>query len=214
LLRSESQLRAIAQRLPRLRRLVAIGAAVVLVCAVIGLSLAPRGLTGTVSELWHGFTTTHVTSNVNPSRLLSAASENRWVWWKEAAGAFSARPWLGWGAGSFPVVHLLYRQDMLPVQQPHSLPLQFLAETGIIGGLLGMGALVLLLVGALRSVRGRLPGRERLLAAALLAAAVGFVVHCCYDWDWNIPGLSLPAFLFLGVLVGRNGGHQPHRSRR
>ena len=35
-----------------------------------------------------------------PDRLLSADSENRWVWWKEALGAFSDRPIGGWGAGS------------------------------------------------------------------------------------------------------------------
>jgi hypothetical protein len=205
LLRVEARIRSAEQRLPRLRRLMLMGGAVVIVCGVIGLSLAPRGLTGTLSELWHGFTTVHATSNANPSRLLSAASENRWVWWKEAAGAFSARPVLGWGAGSFPVVHLLYRQNTLPVQQPHSLPLQFLSETGIIGGVLGMGALALLLLAGVRSVLRRRSGRDRVLAAALLAAAVAYVVHCCYDWDWNIPALSLPAFLFLGVLAARIG---------
>jgi hypothetical protein len=213
LIGADARIRAVEQRLPRLRRLALVGAVVILVCVLIGLSLAPRGLSGTVSELWHGFTTTHVTSNVNPSRLLSAASENRWVWWKEAAGAFSARPWLGWGAGSFPVVHLLYRQDMLPVQQPHSVPLQFLTETGIVGGLLGMGALLILVIAGVRSVRQRREGPERLLAAALLAGAVAYVVHCCYDWDWNIPGLSLPAFLFLGLLmapvVDRRGPAMP-----
>jgi O-antigen ligase len=226
LLRADARIRAAEQRLPRLRRLALMGAAVILVCVLIGLSLAPRGLTGTVSELWHGFTTTHVTSNVNPSRLLSAASENRWVWWKEAAGAFSARPWLGWGAGSFPVVHLLYRQDMLPVQQPHSLPLQFLAETGIVGGVLGLGALLILVLAGVRSVRQRREGRERLLAAGLLAAIVAYLVHCCYDWDWNIPGLSLPTFLFLGVLAApvaggerlprlrAHAGHEPGRPPR
>ncbi len=201
--RVETRIRAAQDRLPRLRRLVPITAVVLAVCVVIALSLSSRGLTGEVSNFWHSFTTTHVASNVDPSRFFSAASENRWVWWKEAAGAFSARPWLGWGAGSFPVVHLLFRQNSLPVQQPHSLPLQFLAETGIIGGVLGMGALVLLVVAGVRAVRRRLPGRDRLLAAALLAGAGGFVLHCCYDWDWNIPALGLPAFLFLGVLTAR-----------
>jgi tetratricopeptide (TPR) repeat protein len=27
-------------------------------------------------------------------------------------------------------------------------------------------------------------------------------VHSIYDWDWDIPAVSLPAFLFLGVLAG------------
>ncbi len=214
LVRGDARVRAAEARLPRLRKLVPICAAVLVVCVVIALLVSSRGLTGEVSQLWHDFTTTHVASNVNPSRFFSAASENRWVWWKEAAGAFSARPWLGWGAGSFPVVHLLYRQDMLPVQQPHSLPLQFLSETGIIGGLLGMGALALLLIAAARSVRRRLPGRERLLSAAVLAAAAAYVVHCCYDWDWNIAALSLPAFVFLGLLAAQPPGPRAPRSPR
>jgi tetratricopeptide (TPR) repeat protein len=165
--------------------------------------VSSRGLTGTISHLWRGFATTHVTSSNNPQRLLSAVSENRWVWWKEAAGAFSARPVEGWGAGSFPVLHLLYRHDTLPVQQPHDVPLQFLAETGVIGAILGIGAFVLLVVGGVGSVRRRPRGRDRLLAAALLASAVAYGVHTLFDWDWNILALSLPAFLFLGVTAGR-----------
>ena len=54
------------------------------------------------------------------------------------------------GRGSFGVVHLLYRRDTLTVQQPHSVPLQFLAETGIVGGLLAVGGFALLLASAAR----------------------------------------------------------------
>jgi hypothetical protein len=127
------------------------------------------------------------------------------VWWKEAATAFGDRPLQGWGAGSFPVVHLLYRRDTLPVQQPHNVPLQFLAETGVVGAVLGIGAFVLLVAGAAAVVRSRPAGSQRLMAGALLGAAVGYGAHCLYDWDWNIPALSLPAFLFLGVVAG---GHR------
>jgi O-antigen ligase len=87
----------------------------------------------------------------DPAQLVSADSENRWGWWKEAAGAISARPVQGWGAGSFGVTHLLYRRDTLSVQQPHSVPLQFLAETGIVGAVLGLGCLTLLLTTAARA---------------------------------------------------------------
>ena len=44
------------------------------------------------------------------------------------------------------------------------------------------------------------------MAAALLAASLAYGIHCFYDWDWNIAALSLPAFLFLGVLAGRWAG--------
>ena len=202
LLAIEPRVRISPSRAPAARRLVLAIAALLAIAAIAGVSLSSRGLGGTVSHAWHTFTSTKATSNTNPSRLLSADSENRWVWWKEAAGAFSDRPIAGWGAGSFGVVHLLYRRDTLTVQQPHSVPLQFLAETGIVGALLAIGGFVLL-VGSAGGAPRRLPqGSERLLAAALLAGAVAYGVHAIYDWDWDIPAVTLPAFLFLGVLSG------------
>jgi hypothetical protein len=203
LIAREPRMQISASRGRALRRIAGAGVVALVVAGLLALTLSSRGFTGTISHVWHGFVSTHTTSNYDPQRLLSAASENRWVWWKEAAAAFSARPWQGWGAGSFPVVHLLYRHDTLPVQQPHSVPLQFLAETGVIGAVLGVGAVLLLVAGAVKMVRARPEGSDRLLAAALLGGAVGYGVHCLYDWDWNIPALSLPAFLFLGVIAGR-----------
>jgi hypothetical protein len=204
LLALEPRLRVDPRRMPTFRRLALGAIAVLVLSAVVALSLSSRGLGGTFSHAWRSFTSTQAVSNYDPNRLLTTAS-NRWVWWKEAAGAFSDRPLGGWGAGSFGVVHLLYRRDTLPVQQPHSVPLQFLAETGIAGALLGLGAFVLLLGAAARSVRGRAQGSERLLVAALLAGAVAYAVHSLYDWDWNIPAVTLPALLFLGVLAGARG---------
>jgi hypothetical protein len=184
--------------------LVALVAAA-LAIAVLAVALSPRGLGGSVSHAWSSFTTTRATSVTSPSRLLSADSENRWVWWKEAAGAFSDRPLGGWGAGSFGVVHLLYRRDTLSVQQPHSVPLQLLAETGTVGALLVLTAFALLLVAGVTATRRRATEHGRLLAAALLAGAVAYAVHELYDWDWNIPGLTLPALMFLGTLGGSLG---------
>ena len=213
LLVKEPRLRISPERAPGLRRLaLAVGAALV-VAALVSVSLSSRGLGGTVSHAWHTFSSTRATSNTNPSRLLSADSQNRWVWWKEAAGAFSDRPVGGWGAGSFGVVHLLYRRDTLTVQQPHSVPLQFLAETGIAGALLAIGGFVLLLVSASGLPRRLERGPERLLAAALLGAALGYAVHTLYDWDWDIPAVTLPPLLFLGVLAGARSRGVPGERR-
>jgi tetratricopeptide (TPR) repeat protein len=41
------------------------------------------------------------------------------------------------------------------------------------------------------------------MAAALAAAALAWLVHGVYDWDLDIPGASIPALVFLGVLAGR-----------
>lgn len=189
--------------------------AVVVVIGLLALTFSSRGLTGTISHTWHGFTAARSIAANDPSRLGSADSGNRVLWWKEALGAFSDSPIKGWGAGSFPVLHLLYRRNTLPVKQPHSVPLQWLAETGLIGALLATASFVLLLTAAVRAVRRARAGRERLLGAALLAAGVAYAVHACYDWDSDIPGVTLPALILLGVLLGyaRIYGRARARSR-
>ena len=84
------------------------------------------------------------------------------MWWKEAFGAFADRPVAGYGAGSFPVIHLQYRKNELAVRQPHDVPLEFLSETGLIGGVLGVGAVVALLVAAAAGARARGAGHAPL----------------------------------------------------
>ncbi len=183
-------------------RLIAALVGAVILVGVLAVAASSRGLAGTINHEWKSFTTPRASSVIAPDRLLSVNSANRWVWWKEAAGAFSARPLAGWGAGSSPVTHLLYRRDTLSVNQPHSVPLQFLAETGAIGAILALAGFGLLLAAAVRAVRRTPAGGERLLWAALLAGAVAYCAHALYDWDWNIPGVTFPALVFLGVLAG------------
>lgn len=173
---------------------------------VLGMLVAGGVLAAILTHAWHHFTSPTAPSNVNPSRLLTTDSY-RWLWWKEAAHAFAARPVGGWGAGSFGVVHLIYRQNTLPVEQPHSVPLQFLSETGVVGALLGLGGIALLLVAATRGARrGTHTPSERGMAMALLAAGVAYTVHSLYDWDWNIPAVTLPALIFIGSLAGSGRG--------
>ncbi|HSO99338.1 MAG TPA: O-antigen ligase family protein [Solirubrobacteraceae bacterium] len=186
--------------------------------AVVVAAALSIAVSGTISRTWHSFTATHAASVTQPSRLLSADSANRWVWWKEAAGAFSDRPLGGWGAGSFPVVHLLYRRDALTVNEAHSVPLQWLAETGIVGALFAGGAVLLLLAGAGAAVRAAQTPSDRAVRAGLAAAGAAFATHCLFDWGWDIPGVTMPALLCLGVLAGSaarttQAGERPPRPR-
>jgi O-Antigen ligase len=188
------------ERALRLRRMLFAGVGAAVVIALIALAL-----TGSISHAVHSFTTPHATANVNNPNI-SFNSGNRWVWWKEAVGAWSDRPLGGWGAGSFQVLDLLYRTTGdLTVQDAHSVPLQWLAETGLVGGLLAIAGYVLLLRGGLDAVR-RTTGPQRAFAAALLAGAVAYAVHAFYDWDWDMPGVTFPVLVFLGVLVGSGMG--------
>ncbi len=177
------------------------GAAVLALMVAIFVVGAEGGPRQYFDEAWAEFTKVSQDEDSDPARLVSSNSGNRWVWWEEAAGAWSDRPLQGWGGGSSPVTHLMYRKVELDVMQPHSVPLQFLSETGVIGAGLALGGLGFLLFAALARVRAMGSGRERDVAVALFAGAVAWAVHGLVDFDWDIPGVTIPALLFLGVLA-------------
>jgi hypothetical protein len=203
-LEAEARTPADPVRSRRIGRALVGGAALAAVIGIGFMAASDRGLTGEVSHQWHVFTSPkEAAGQFDPGRLLSTNSGNRWVWWEEAVGAWSDRPLAGWGAGSFPVLHRQYRKNGLEVLQPHSVPLEFLAETGLVGAIFGLGGVMLLLVGAAGALRRLAPGPERGLAAGLFAGSAAWAWHCLYDWDWDIPGVTLPALLFAGVLCAR-----------
>ena len=184
------------------RRLgVAGGLAVLLVVITLGA-------TGTISRAWHDFKTPNVTANVNVPNI-SVSSGNRYVWWRDAAGAWGDKPLGGWGAGSFAVVDRFYTSAAnLSVQDTHSVPLQWLAESGLVGFLLAASGFVLLLRAGVGATKSK-AGTERAFAAALLGAAVAYGIHAFYDWDWEMPGVTFPVLLFLGGLAGSGIAKSP-----
>lgn len=202
MLRLEERTEWNAERTQLVWRGLAATAAILLVMLLGAIASYEGGPGEWADDAWQKFTETAKDDTSDPARIVSSNSGNRWVWWQEAAGAWSDKPVHGWGAGSFAVTHKMYRDVELPVVQPHNMPLQFLAETGIVGTLLVAGALGFLFFCALDRVRSMASGRERDIAVALFAGAVGWMVHGLVDWDWDIPGVTVPALIFLGVLVG------------
>ncbi len=100
----------VASALPK----VAAGLGVVLVLAIAGLAA-----TGWLGDQVDSFTEAKAERQTDPARIVATNSSNRWVWWKEAVGATWDEPLFGYGAGSFPLLHLKYRSQRLDVQQPH-----------------------------------------------------------------------------------------------
>ena len=190
-----------------------------LVATAAGMALALAAVIAgsrgdVVTTAWDSFKDVKYEKQNDPNRILQTNSGNRWVWWNEAAGAWWDQPVEGHGAGSFPLLHRRYREDKLEVRQPHSVPLQLLAETGVIGALLALGGIGALAAAAVpriqagrRAARDGIPaGREQRFALALAASATAALVHLWFDWDSDIPALGLPLFVFLGVLAARPRG--------
>ncbi len=170
---------------PRLRR----GAAVVALAAVAAAAAV---------LVVHGFGSQPVGNG--QGRFASTSSNFRFTWWREAWRGFEHHVLGGTGAGSFELVNRRYRAIYLDTTtEPHDLPLQFLAETGIVGL-----ALLVLAFGVL--LRGSLRRRGPELALALLLPA--YLVHSLVDVDWDFVAVSAPAFLAAGALVGAPGGRR------
>jgi hypothetical protein len=143
---------------------------------------------------WHQFTTETAVSN-SGQRFTTAGSNFRWVWWQQAWHGFTAHPGGGTGAGTFTLTNRLYRQSSLDsVSEPHDLPVQFLSEAGIVGGLL-----VVLAFGALLAPLRRRPGYELALGLVLPL----YFLHALVDVDWDFVAVTGPALLVAGALVGR-----------
>lgn len=174
------------------------GIAAVVVVVVVALVFARR--------IWHAFANP-VSSQISSStgHLGSLNSSNRWRWWQEAWHAFTRHPGGGTGAGTFQLTDLRLRQAPIVTTEPHSVPLQFLSETGIVGFLLFLVAAGAALVGA---------ARARGAAAVALAIAVGvFFVHLVADVDWDYVATCGPMFFVAGALAVR-GAAPPSPSRR
>lgn len=187
-------------RTVRIARVAAVAAVVALLAAGAAFSVQQGGVGTALGKVRDQVASADKIAPVaGADRFLSVSSSNRADWWAEAVGAFSARPLGGWGAGTFGTVRKRYRSDFTEVAQPHSLPLQVLSETGVVGLVLLAAAIWLLLRAAVGQLR-RLPaGRERVLQATLIGVVGAWGVQACVDWDWDLPGVTIPVLVGLAV---------------
>src|SRR5436190_1700696 len=97
------------------------------------------------------------------------------------------------GAGWFEFTNLRYRPSTTDrALEPHDLPIQFLSETGAVG-------LVLFLVAMLALARGARRPTDPELALGLALPA--YLLHGLVDIDWDFAAVSAPVFLVAGSLV-------------
>ncbi|HEY6780384.1 MAG TPA: O-antigen ligase family protein [Thermoleophilaceae bacterium] len=183
--------------LRRLRR----GTAVAVAAAACVLAIAVVAAVGNpfakVSDAWTTFKDGGAQAEQGTSRFTTAGT-NRYDMWSVAWDLFSEHPLGGVGADGYQPYYLrLGTSDERP-RFAHSLELGVLAQTGLVGALLLLAALVGGFVAALAAVRHG--GRERAMAAAAaLSISVYWLLHGSVDWFWEFPGLAGAAWLGLGL---------------
>jgi O-antigen ligase len=121
----------------------------------------------------------------------------RYAYWRVAVDAFTAEPIRGVGAGGW--VTWWVREQPLepPAQDAHSLPLQTLAELGLVG----MELLIAFLCGVALAGRDGLQVAPRVVAGPI-AGCVVYLAHAPLDWDWEMPAVTLVAIVLAGALLG------------
>src|SRR5437879_5857490 len=179
----------------RVARVAALALVVLAVGALAAAVVRAGGPSDFVSARWHELSN-KISAQVpnTPGRVLSRSSSNRWRWWGEAWNGFTDQPLQGTGAGTFKLVDRVERNSPLATIEPHSVPLQFLSETGIVGFLLYAAVVVSAAIAVLRRER------SRAWLALVLGAALCFV-HSWVDIDWDFISVQGPLFLALCALV-------------
>jgi hypothetical protein len=158
--------------------------ATALVCAGLALAILAGSKEGAGRPLSGG-----------APRLVTLQS-NRYDYWKVALRAFANEPLHGVGAGGWSVWWLRYRRIDDFARDAHSLPLQTLAELGVIGFVL-LGAFFAGVALAARDAHRAAPG----LAAGPIAGVVAYAAHAPLDWDWQMPAVTIVALVLAGALI-------------
>ena len=179
-------------------------AAIICIALTVGLLLLeqkPGGLAGSVNRAWTQFSSDKGIDKTSSTRFVQASLNQRAAIWKVALAAFRTNPLHGIGAQNFENYFYQHRSNTLRVAQPHSQPLQLLAELGIPGALLWLVFAIWGLAGGAISRFRSQRRTDQALMAAVVTAALGWFIHSSVDWLWQLTAVSLPAMLLFGVAV-------------
>lgn len=182
--------------------------AVALAGAVVVITLGGFAFTERVEnpltwgqEKWQAFKTND-SAGQEQSRYLSASGSGRYTLWEVAWDDFASNPVLGVGTYNYEATYYRLREDSAgPSRWPHMLPLEVLAERGVIGGVLFFGFLgTCLAVGLWRRFAG-LNAEGKAQVGAMVAALTYWFVHSSAEWFWQLPAITMPAMVYLAMLI-------------
>jgi hypothetical protein len=162
------------------------------VAAVLAVAVAAGLVAGGLGERASG---ADLAAGAEAGRLTTVSS-NRYEYWRVGLDAFAREPLTGLGAGGFRTEWLRKRTIAEAVRDAHSIEVEMAAELGLVG----LVAFALMIGGTVASARRALR-RARGLAAGPCAASLAWLLHASIDWDWQLPGVTLPAITLAAALM-------------
>ncbi len=112
-----------------------------------------------------------------------------------------AKPLLGWGLGTFPVVYPQFRSFYTSffVNEAHNDYLQLLVETGIVGFAIAIWFLVLTFRGAIAKLQNWTETINGTLTVAALLGCIGILVHSFLDFNLQIPANAALFYVLCAI---------------
>jgi hypothetical protein len=192
----------------KLNRRATVRAALAVACLLLIAAVAV-GVPSKLDHEWQQFKApTGVvvpTSNSTVIDRLSAINgDGRYQYWVAAVHAFETRPLGGIGPGTFQFWWASRATVSGQVLNAHSLYMETLAETGIIGFVLLVGMLLFVLAVAVRRSL-RAPDSLRIWISAAAAGFATFMTAAAIDWVWQMAAIvAVVMALAAVILVGRD----------
>ncbi len=169
---------------------------------VAGVSVAAAiaaGLPSELSESWAEFKRPIGPSDTS-ERFVSPSGNGRYQYWTAALNAGEAEPLTGVGPGAFELDWAREGSDAGFVRDAHSLYLETLGETGLVGfALVAAFVFGVLAVGIKRTLAA--PCDDRRWMAAATAGSVGFAVAAGIDWAWELAVIPVAFFCLAAAIL-------------
>ncbi len=202
----------VAARVPRPSRVSIAAAWTAALVTVVALTLAldvPSSIGKQYTRFVRGGNEINQKAHVR-ERLNDPSNDGRLALWRVAMDGYRSAPLHGSGAGTYEILWDAHRPYANDVTEGHSLYVETLGELGVVG----LALLVVTLLGILVGLARRIRGPDRALYAVLFAAALAWAVRASFDWDWEMPAVSVWFFVFGAAALTRVGSRHRHRSLR
>jgi O-antigen ligase len=156
-------------------------------------TLNPGGITGSIARLH--------------DPLGKAGAGDRLIIVKDGLKMIVARPLLGWGLGTFPVVYPSFRSFYTNyfVNEAHNDYLQAVVETGLVGFFLLCGFIALFYRTSLRNIEHWRTDIRSGVCLASIVGVTGILVHSLSDFNLQIPANAALFFAFAALATGNFG---------
>jgi hypothetical protein len=192
-------LRASVENLARARRIAVVTLVIGAVGLFAGAVLAAGDPVDYVREKVDEFQAVESRSS-EFSEIVSTGGQ-RYDLWRVAFDQFTGAPIAGAGEGGYGFAYYAERETDRNLTTAHSLPLELLAELGVVGALLLATFVAATFVAIGKGIR-RQPILKRHAVAGLAAAGAVALGQATVDWIWLVPGVMGIGLFCLALAAG------------